>query len=734
MLLKENMPRLVLSGVILLALSGLLVLAVVWRDDSPHPDVALEKVTFSRDAAGKPVLAVQGEGLHGSLRAMLIPDRQLDDISSANPDVSAVFYQCATDGRLAVATANDQRVLTLDVTAGQPVRVLGSLQLSQEKLGSGAYATAVVALVGSRAVIARNSVGLLLLDVSDPRAPSEVSRVELPINLTDLAVGHDGLYAVGRGAGLLKVTYAGDRLHVRSLPGNQGAWRLAVDGRRLVTTGHNGELALYEADARDRMAPVGSLALRQEVRDLVLTRDALYLVTADSRLLIYSTATWPRLVPAGDLELKGQPLRLEAARELPLLFCTLVGKGVAAIDVGSALKPHVAGVFNMSRPASSVQFKGGRLFLAGIAGLHVLPTERLRQLLSVAAPESVSPLAPGSGKVRLLVRGGKLFAYNSRSLVYVDGGSAGGAAGEPLETFLALPENDGVRLHALRGGVPDLDPSARVPISDPNQLSNDIDYSISVHDAAWRDGMLFVLSRSQLQIFPCDASGTGPQLAAHQLPGETLHMAWVTPKLLAVAYRSSERNGVELVDVSVPGAPRVAGAVLFPRHQRTVGDIRALLADDSRLYVSRSRLGVEIYDLAQPAQPKLVQRIDTPGSAGRLSLQNGLLAVSDLEAGVFFIDVNGEYVVPAGTYRLPVVAHDVLMHGGQLLVTNATGDIFRFALPQRLNLPVGESGRNLELPVPQGLPPGAYTLSLYDGENSVEWPVTVPAAPPAQNL
>lgn len=736
MQLRQRSARLVLSGVILLAFAGLLALASAWRG-APQNRVAFRTVTFGRDAAGKPILNVQGEGLHGGLRAMLIPDQYSSGLSQAAAVVSGKYFQLAVDGQLVVATTDDHRFLTLDVTPGEPARILGSFKLFPDRFATSmTYTVSTVALAGSRALISRNNIGLILIDVSDPQYPREIDRFEQIGNLNDLVDAGGVYYAVGRTAGLMEITVEGDRLRVRRLGRGQGALRLAVAGRRLVTAGSAGDLALYDDDSRGEKRSVGTLALRQELRDLALIGEMLYLATADGRLLAYSTAAWPRLVQVGELALNGLPLRLEAAREHGLLFCSMSGKGVAVINVRVAAKPQLAGVLNMPRPPSAMQFRNGRLFMAGADGFRVLSLEEVRNH-PFAASESFRLFDLSQGTVHLLSRRGRLFAYNKRVLVQFgdDGSTVAGRGGNGGEAFLALPAFEGVRLHALRDGIPEIRPSVTIPVSDPF-LKEERDFAADLVRAAdWHGGRLLVLSATQLQIFDTTAAGAGSPLAVHQGQGVMLAMARVAQDMVVLAYRGAERCGLEVVDVSVPTSPRTVGEVSLPKHQWAVGEIRALLSDGNRLYVSRSRLGVEIYDLSDPAKPLLVQRIDTPGDAGRLSLHNGLLAVSDQDEGVFLIDIMGEVGVPVGSYRSPIIAHEVLYDGRQLLVTNAVGGISRLPLPLRLVPKVTGSGRSLELPVPETLPPGGYTLSLYDEDISAEWPVAIPAAaPPAQNL
>ncbi|NJC87559.1 MAG: hypothetical protein FIB02_03365 [Desulfuromonas sp.] len=717
-MLSNRQVRWLLWLVVVVTTVGLAAMTLKFQEPA-NAVLQVDTVTVSHDVAGKARLAVGGRGLHDGLQALLFPDPQGVDTGSSPVDVSVTIPHYATDGRLAVATTSDQRLLALDVTAGRRVEVRGGIRLSPQKVASNEVLINGVTLVGSKAVVGRSNFGLILVDVNDPAAPREVDRLELTGNFTDLEGAGETVYAINNLSGLLSVAIEGERLRSRQVPGSEGAWRLAVSGRRLVTVGQKGLLTLYERDTRGEAQPIGKVQLPWGVRDLVIARETLYLCTVNGQLQAFSLASWPRLGPPATLDLKGRPLRLEAAPEEQLLFCTLVGKGVAVIDVSRAAAPQSAGLITTSRVATSLQFHSGRLFLTGLSGLQVLPLETLKNL--PASPESDYPFEIIQGKVKLLPWGDKILAYDLNGLAVLpdaDGGvSPAGSERRPDAPLLALPDPSGLRLHAIRGGLPEMQPSSRMTISDSD--------SDPIITTGWHAGGLYVLSQLRLRIFNCNPAGTLVLAGEYRPPGIAVAMAWLDPGFMVVVSRSENFSGFEVIDVSTPAKPRVIGSRPIPRHQWTVGDINDLLIDGTRLFVSRSRLGVEIFDLANPAEPKLLQRIDTPGNAYKLSLGNGLLAVGDQDEGLFIIDVHGEFGVPVRSYRLPTIAYDVLLHNKQIFVVNSTGGILRFPMPRRLIPERRSAGNAMDLPLPAGVPPGRYILALYDGENTVDVPVVL---------
>lgn len=707
----------------LFAAGGLIAMGWISQRSS-RATVQFDSVTVSQDAAGKARLLVQGKHLPAGLQALLVPEQFGVETKPWLSGLNVALHHWATDGRLAVASTGDHRLIALDVTAGKKPEVLGELQLLPRRTSTSELGINCLALVGSKALVGRNNIGLIMIDVANPAVPREADRVENLGPFSDIVSDGEEAYAVSRNSGLLVVTIEGERLRTRQVPESQGAWRLAVDNGRLVTTSLKGLLTLYERDPQGEIQPVGKLQLPQDVRDLTICRETLYLCTANGQLLGFSMAHWPRLVPAGQLNLQGRPMRLEAAPDDNRLFCTLVGKGITVVDISRADAPQSAGLLPLLKLATTLQVKNGRLFWAGISGLQIAPVAELKNL--PPAPEILHPFEQYQGKVHLLPWRDKVFVYNAHELFQFPGHGGGvSSSGREFRTeapFLALPASGGLRLHSIHNGLPERAAVANIPIVDSAsaKLGTDLDL---IRSATWHAGRLVVLSTSTLQIFDCNSAGATALVGEHRFGGETGAMVWVDSGLALVTNHDRNFSGFEVVDVNILATPRVVARYAMPKHQRVVGDINDLLIDGKRLFMSRSRLGVEIFDLSDPVAPKLTQRIDTPGHAGKLSLDKGLLMVNDQDEGVFMIDVNGEFGVPVGSYRLPTIASEVLSYNDRIYMTTVAGGIMQFPAPRRL-VPERVAARDaMEIPIPAGVPPGRYVLNLYDRENNVEFPV-----------
>lgn len=718
--IPARMP--VVIGVVMMAgLAGLLV--SLWGPPLDPP--LIDSITVSKGPDGSARLLVAGQGLNDELEATLIPNVQTLGQDDSRFGLPISLYQLASDGHLAVASTRDQRLLTLDVTAGRPPKVLGGVKLLPSLAKTGEFPVTATALIGSKVVVGRVEDGLLLVDVADPARPREIDQLQFPGSVPDMKSANGVVYVARQRAGLLVATIEDNRLRTRQVAGDQFAWRIAVAGRRLVVAGQKGELTFYELDGDGWPRPVGSGQLSQEIRDLVLAQESMYVCTADNRLLEFSLKRWPQLIRTGQCDLHGKPLRLALSENAERLFCTLISRGVAMIDVRRPGAPTLAGLIAMPRMPMSLQISGDRLLTAGIGGLWIFTAEQLAT--AQPPPEILQPFVPYRGKTHLLPWQGAVYAYDLASLNLLSARNSAapgkGHEHQGKEPFLALPDPTGVRLHALRDGMPSTQVIGHIPINDmvaPDK--NDIPVLSSVKEASWHAGRLYVLSSVSLKIFEGNSAGTTTLLGEYRPPAEAMAMGWFEPGFVAMVVSG---KGLQIVDARNPAAPKLIGEYALPAHLRTVGISYDMLVDGHRLFVSRARIGVEVYDLSNPEAPILVQRIDTPGSAGSLSLANGLLMVSDLDRGVYIIDVRGRFGLPVGSYPLTTIAREVLSHEDKLFVADSAGGVQRLPAPQRLASAREATHHAMEWNLPAKVSPGRYTLAVYGTGGTASFPVVL---------
>ncbi len=102
----------------------------------------------------------------------------------------------------------------------------------------------------------------------------------------------------------------------------------------------------------------------------------------------------------------------------------------------------------------------------------------------------------------------------------------------------------------------------------------------------------------------------------------------------------SKEGGLQIVDVSVPNAPRVVGSY---RPSTPVLGVRVV---DHRAYLAAYDGGIVVLDVTDPAAPVLLGEADTPGEAWGMDVEGDLAYVADGAAGLTVVDVG---TVPTAT-------------------------------------------------------------------------------------
>lgn len=92
-------------------------------------------------------------------------------------------------------------------------------------------------------------------------------------------------------------------------------------------------------------------------------------------------------------------------------------------------------------------------------------------------------------------------------------------------------------------------------------------------------------------------------------------------------------GGLQIVDVSVPSAPRIVGSY---RPSTPVLGVRVV---GNRAYLAAHDGGIVVLDVTDPASPSLLGEADTPGEAWGIDVEGDLAYVADGAAGLALVDV-----------------------------------------------------------------------------------------------
>lgn len=681
-------------------------------------------IDLQKGSSGEQRLVVRGERLPDDLKALLVPQAESGQTKKPSGRLSFSTYHLDADGRLAVATTRDRRLVVFDIATEQDISVVGGITLPPPR--GKRQNTFDLALLGSKVVVACGHDGLFLVDVADPKAPRQLDFLPLPEKYYDLKADGEIIYLAAFPRELYVIKVVGERLQVRKIPDSPQILKLAVNNHRLISAGPGGELTFFETGRQGLPGMLGKTSLPGEVRDLIMTEETLYVCTADGSLMEFSLRNWPQVTLTAKVDLKGRPVLMALMGATRQLFCRLIGSGVAVVDVSIPGRPRFDSVVPLKGTVVRMKTAGRRLLLTGQDGLRILNADDLHAAMPLEQVEYPVKFKAGSGSVNLLSWDSAVLAYTLMDLQPMSAGSSAvpvqpgkSAAKQP---FLALPDPQGVRLHRVAAGRPSSAVFARIPIHDEAWEVSPGLSSIKILRLAWRDDRLFVLTASKVSVFRVADSGSAELTEAIPVSGGAVDMALLPQGCLVVATLG---EGLTAFDVSRPEASRLIRHYPFPRLQQSIGNVKGVLNDGPRLFVARGRLGVEIYDFSKPEDARLLQRIDTPGYAWRFALGNDLLMVADREKGLFIIDMRGGEAVAVGSYQLPFYAMDIQSDADALFLANSAGGVLRLPLPRRLTETAAVSDDRLELVVPSGSPPRPYNLALYDDRLATSLPVTL---------
>lgn len=682
-------PSLNLS-VLLLAIVFIIAAAVVV--ESRRLDDPLVVTELKVVAGGDRVdLVFAGTRSSRELTALLIPGPELGEDDSRQFSFHVPLFQIDSDGELAVASSRGQRLVTIDVQQGRELRILGSLEVSKPEGAS--TAISFLCKLGNRAVVALNrGRELALVDLTDPYAPRKLDSIRTDLDATDMLAVNGQVIAAGVRTGLWQVSVDGDRLQAVRLPGMERVWRLARAGNRLVAASLEGDLGFFDIDGT-RLRMVGREHAPGGIRGVTLEQDVLHVCLDDGTLIEYAANPWPRFVERGRLPLPGRPLRLVRAPESSILVCTLVGVGAAVMDVSQAGRPSVTGWLPSGSAIIDLVINDGRILFTNNRGLQCRRLDRLAGQVNVDFP-----LVSHRQKVRLQSFGGEAVVYSATrisSLAQAIGN--GPPAPLPEEPLLALPGDGSVRLFTRQGtGFVQV---GSQPVTGP------------VKAVRLLGNQLFVLNEKSLEIFSCSASGTCKPRG--RLEGFVHNEAfdWVEPGYLLVADRHA---GLKLIAVTEADAPKLVGELPLPAFLQKTAGLQDVLVDGKRAYATRGEFGVEVIDLNHLPAMKIIQIIDTPGTARRMAMHRGMLLVADRGQGVQVIDTRRTWCRPVGTIGVASNIDDLMIRGEELLVGVNSGAVSRLPAPRPLGSLHAAGDGHGHAALPAGLPAGRYQLVLYD--------------------
>ncbi|MFP2932272.1 IPT/TIG domain-containing protein [Pyxidicoccus sp. 3LG] len=521
------------------------------------------------------------------------------------------------------------------------------------------YSLTDVVVVSDVAIVAAAEYGLLFVDVSDPAHPRKLDMASIPFDMTlSNRPGHpqrlrllgDLLFVSAADGGVVLVDVSEPRAPKLVSGGNvEPAWDSAAVADRLLLA------------SRDRLTELSVPFLYvtgySPARESLVAPEGVELVVRFNRPLAASSFTdaTVRLLGANDaavdvdLEVSGSTLvvRPESALAANMAYRLEVDSRVTDQRGGALLVPLRLGfrtgaagsrmpVLASVAPAAASRAGGTVLTvqgqrLGGVAQVRVGGQPATFQVISETEVRVTAPAMAEAGPADLEVvdQGGPTAVLPS-AVLYLDPLEGAGVALTPDHG----PVEGGTRVRLAVSGLQALSPGTRVRIGGRDAVDVDVEdlSSLSFTTPAVDDATL-----APVELVRPGEAPVRVGLFSYDLPvGTTLDLPGFPPKVaselrllgdtLYVGVSNSGHEGLELFDVRLEERPIRLGGV------RTERPVRGLDVSGALAYLATDELGLVVVDVSAPEFPFIAERAVTYGRATGVRLEGADAYVSVTDA------------------------------------------------------------------------------------------------------
>ncbi len=501
---------------------------------------------------------------------------------------------------------------------------------------------------------------LVMIDNSDPSAPSLLGAFPTPGSATDVVVDGDYAYIADYHMGLTVVDVSD--LNTPVLADNIGtasyAEAVAVDGDCCYII--DGQYGLFIFDVSDQTAVTylySAFGVSGYARDLCVAGDLVY-VASDYNLTVVDVSTPTAPYVAGSIALSLRCYDVEVAGNTAYISSL---SGGAVIDVSDPTAPSLI--------TYDAALEGRKLYVSGNLCFVAHYTDGIKVV------DIGDPAVPALVHQYTTVEPAYDVAFNGHDIYLVDGSSfeiieffkptypvtidCGGSATSPVA--FDIEGNTAYVVHS--GGMQVYD------ISDPSNLSQIGSYTNTdwIHDIVVRGDYAYAAGLDSMYIFDvsdptaphrvCDMEGTmlgldvagdyayfvGGGLYIYSIATPTYY-SYVGqnttpnyPQVIEVrgdyAYLADDLEGLYILDVSDPAAPAVIGVTTEDFHGvglDVCGDYAYVAADEDGLF---------IVDISDPSNPAVVASYD-PGYALDVDIAGDIALVACYIAGFALLDIS----------------------------------------------------------------------------------------------
>lgn len=466
--------------------------------------------------------------------------------------------------------------------------------------------------------------GLNVIDIADPLQPRLVGSVPLH-NSIGLTVKGSYVFITDYTAQKLYVVDVSSAAHpeiVAELNSPGGPWDVAITGNlAVVTTGNS----VMTVDVTDPVNPhrLGSVTLPWRPRDLALAGENAF-IAAQARLFTVNFSDPLHPTRTAEVDVSSENWRILERKGC--VFIARQENGVSVYDVTDPAHPTPAGHLEFTNAgwAMGLAVTGDILYAVDMYhGLHILNVAQSQGVLPLGSVSLPNPWGYSSvdGSYAYVVSGSHFIVSDlttptspekiadlnlagTMSAITCEGGKAYVAGSAPFRVF----DVENPSAPVLAGEI------------DLGSVGNAVDVQDQIAFVSCTSGIKVVDARDPAHL---TVIGTMPAASDLEVHGE-------------IAYTNGN-GGLQIFDVSDPAHPTLLSSLDAYYHVHSVtGDQEyAYLGEDFGQYRGR----VEVVDIREPSDPRVVAQLPTLTGVRDLEYRNGCVWVAELEEPVLIIDV-----------------------------------------------------------------------------------------------
>ncbi|KAB2958263.1 MAG: PQQ-binding-like beta-propeller repeat protein [Thermoanaerobaculia bacterium] len=531
-------------------------------------------------------------------------------------------------GHLYVAAA-DAGVEILDLAdPGQPVPL--------SRIPATSYVGSV-AVSGPRAYLLDSGTGLRIFDVTSPSAPAQLGAWVTSLYLNEVEVSGSYAFVTAqapeyiRGLVIVDVSDPGAPVQISysGTGSGSGPRDLAVAGSLVYVAASGPGLVVLDVSNPQNPVLVGQYS-QHAVSDVALVGDRAFVVGwTGFRVLDVADPSNP--VEIGTLPAAvGERVAATAGLAAAGAWASV---GVELLDVSVPATPVSIWSFDAPGPVAGVAISGASVFLAsGNEGLRVVDASDPSNPAEIGAlafplPSYLSDILVDAGRAYVADEGLRIIdVSNPADPVPISALTLGGNADRLAKAgtrVYVFTSDAGLRIVDVANPAAPVEVGFYVPAGYPRDLA--------------ANGMIVVLGTS-LDVRVLDATDpAAPVLRSTiDVPGTT--SVAMNGSLLAITSVFSSSPHLDLVDLSDPSFPltldsRAFGGSSSPGARLSMTSTRLAIRDPNE--------GLFLFDIVDPSRPFEVGRYDSPGYGSDVAMAGDLVVSGNGDAGISLLSASG---------------------------------------------------------------------------------------------